>query len=59
MSLVVSVKNFQALKCKGEKFVRIDFRGNYDIYYMCTIITHAYLHSCPFPLVTIVIVFSV
>ncbi|KAI4500926.1 hypothetical protein M0802_004137 [Mischocyttarus mexicanus] len=27
MALVVIVKNFQGLKCKGEKFVKIDFRG--------------------------------
>ncbi|KAG7196910.1 hypothetical protein KM043_000181 [Ampulex compressa] len=27
MALVVIVKNFQALKCKGEKFFKIDFRG--------------------------------
>lgn len=27
MALVVAVKNFQGLKCKGEKFVKIDFRG--------------------------------
>lgn len=27
MALVVVVKNFQGLKCKGEKFVKIDFRG--------------------------------
>ncbi|XP_046413657.1 otoferlin-like isoform X1 [Neodiprion fabricii] len=27
MSLVVSIKNVQALKFKGEKFVKIDFRG--------------------------------
>lgn len=27
MALVVIVKNFQGLKCKGEKIVKIDFRG--------------------------------
>ncbi|XP_015590570.1 otoferlin [Cephus cinctus] len=27
MALVVTVKNFQALKCKGDKVVKIDFRG--------------------------------
>ncbi|XP_012269850.2 otoferlin isoform X2 [Athalia rosae] len=27
MSLVASVKNLQALKCKGEKYLRLDFRG--------------------------------
>jgi hypothetical protein len=27
MSLVVILKNFQGLKCKGEKIARIDFRG--------------------------------
>lgn len=32
MSLVVILKNFQGLKCKGEKVARIEFRGNVKVH---------------------------
>lgn len=36
MSLTVKVKQFQVGKCKGDKFVRVEFRGKF--YYVFIII---------------------